>query len=63
MVCERVDALPSNEAGGAADGLRAEPRPGAVGAAGVERDADHRHVKVGHLFLINEEERLCVCTR
>lgn len=41
----------SDEARRAADGLGPEPRARAVGAAGVERDADHRHVVVGDLHL------------
>lgn len=45
---------PPNKARRAADGLGAEASSGAVGAAGVEWDADHRNVEVGHL---NEKKK------
>lgn len=65
MCVSTTPSLPPNEARGAADGLGAKARPGAVGAAGVERDADHRHVKVGNLneHITNNFARIDVVER
>ena len=54
---ERTPFSPPNQARGAADGLGAEASPGAVGAPGVERDANHGHVEVGNLCMFVWKDR------